>query len=334
MSKRKLTTRQSASAKRQQQRHLQRAQAGFMPEQESMLGTAQHGLLVALFGVEAEVEADDGNRYRCNLRQNLGVIVVGDRVLLRAASAGYAVIEAILPRKSFLSRPVKGNKLKAVAANIDQVFIVIAPQPKIAVNLLDSYLVAIETLKLSAVIVFNKIDLLSAVQKDEFNTWLAIYRQLNYPVIEVSAINQQGLSALHQQLQNNVSIFVGQSGVGKSSLLRNLLPVPEIKIGETTAHMHGLHTTTTARLYHLLTGGDIIDSPGIRDFILWDMTPVQIARGFVEFREFLTQCKFRDCDHKNIQGCALQQAVQANKIAPQRFISFQRILEFLGNVKR
>lgn len=322
MSKRKLTLRQSAIVKKQQQRHLQKL---LTPEEEASLGAEQRGLLVALYGVEAEVESLDGTLHRCKLRQNLGSIVVGDQVVWRELKNDGGVIEAVLPRRSLMSRPTREGSAKAIAANVDQVFIVIAPQPKPALNLLDSYLVAVESLQLTPIIIFNKIDLLTAESQLEFSQWLSIYQQLDYRILHVSAVEQQGLAALKTLLQHHTSVFVGQSGVGKSSLLRGLLATAEIKVGAATEHVHGLHTTTAARLYHLDGGGDVIDSPGVRDFILWQMTPAQIAAGFKEFRAYLGQCKFRDCDHWHNAGCALQQALEDGKISAQRFNSYQRL---------
>lgn len=334
MSKRKLTIRQSAVVNKQQQKRLLRAQQALTQDEEVSLGAEQTALLVALYGVEAEIEASGGDLYRCKLRQNLGTIVVGDRVIWRMAKDETGVIEAVMPRRSLLSRPAKDGKFKAIAANVDQVFIVIAPQPKPAAKLVDSYLVAIEALKLQPVILFNKIDLLTATEKNEFEPWLAMYRQLGYPVAKVSAAAQQGVAELKTLLQQHTSVFVGQSGVGKSSLLRCLLPEDAIKIGEETEHIHGLHTTTTARLYHLPSGGDVIDSPGVRDFILWNMTPSEVAAGFIEFHDYLGQCRFRDCDHLYSRGCALQTAVQEGKISAQRYNSYQRVVEFLAELKR
>lgn len=342
MTKRKLTIRQSSSVNRRHQKSLLHLQQATSPETETDLGAGQSGLLVALYGVEAEVEPElesgaesgKGIRYRCKLRQNLGVIVVGDRVIWRRSKDNAGIIEAVIPRRTLLSRPAREGHLKAIAANIDQVFIVVAPQPKPAVTLLDSYLVAIETLKLKPVIVFNKIELLTAAEKPGYDRWSAIYRQLAYPFVEVSATRQHGLDDLKTLLQQRTSVFVGQSGVGKSSLLRCLLPEDALKVGASTLHGHGLHTTTTARLYHLPSGGDVIDSPGVRDFILWNMMPREIAAGFIEFHDYLGQCRFRDCDHLHSPDCGLQTGIQEGKISVQRYTSYQRVVEFLATLKR
>ncbi len=335
MSKRKLTQRQSAIVNQQQQKRMQQVQHLSTPaEQDSLHAVQMTGLLVALYGTEAEVETEKNKPYRCKLRQNLGTIVVGDRVVWRALTDATGVIEAVLPRNTLLSRPIKERGVKAIAANIDQVCIVIAPQPKPVTSLLDSYLVVIETLGLTPIIVLNKVDLLTIAQKAEFDQWLANYRQLHYTLVEVSAVQQQGLAALQSVLAGRTSVIVGQSGVGKSSLLRCLLPKNSIRVCFETEHGHGLHTTTTARLYHLPSGGQVIDSPGVRDFVLWNMPPHEIAAGFKEFQPYLGSCRFRDCDHSQLFGCALQQAVQDGNVSMQRFTSYQRVVEFLTHLKR
>lgn len=319
MSKRRITKQQQTRITKQQEKRLQGASES----------SQQEGLLVAHYGVFVDVEAQDGKIYRCNIRQNLGPVVPGDRVLWEPLAEMQGVLVAVKPRANLLSRPGARGKVKPIAANIDQVILVIASEPKLAASLVDSYLVALESLKLTALIVCNKSDLIDRTADSELLTQIALYQHIGYPVLLVSAETSEGLTDLRNCLHGQTSIFVGQSGVGKSSLITSLIPETAIKPAVPAASDHGTHTTTTARLYHLLTGGDLIDSPGIREFMLWDMPAEEIARGFIEFLPFLTRCKFRNCQHLNEKNCAILQAVADGVISETRLSSYRRIVNSL-----
>lgn len=306
MTKRYLTQQQQSRITKQQQKQV-----------------AEEGLLVAHYGLYVDVETKTGQIFRCNLRQNLGTVVVGDRVLWEPQTAENGILLAVLPRQSLLSRPIAKNKTKAIAANINQVLLVFAPKPKPIASVLDSYLVAIAALNLPAILVCNKSDLLT--DNDELRQQIALYQHIGYPVLIVSAAKQSGLTELLAVLRAQTSILVGQSGVGKSSLLACI--APETAIMEKTASGdHGTHTTTTARLFHLPDGGDLIDSPGIREFTLWDMPAPEIAKGFIEFLPYLGNCKYRNCQHQNEIQCAIIEAVTNNLISKQRLASYHRIV--------
>ncbi len=336
MAKRKLSDRQRARVQQMQQRRLHKAERNKLNAEtpvlsESDLGAEQDGLLIAFYGVYADIEDQHGSVYRCYLRQNLGTVVTGDEIVWRLnLRTNEGVIIAVKSRRTLLTRPTAPGKAKAIAANVDQMILVVASQPKPAINMIDSYLVAAELNQLKATIVCNKSDLLSAQDHQELLALLAIYQQLNYPLIFASAHIQTGLDDLQQQLKNHTSIFVGQSGVGKSSLVAKLLPAEIVKV-DTLSPVgdHGMHTTTGARLYHLANGGHLIDSPGVRDFKLWDIAPEKIAAGFIEFRDYLGRCQFRDCKHETEKKCALLQAAADGIIHPTRLKSYQRILAIL-----
>lgn len=294
--------------------------------------TQQTGLVISHFGTYVDIEDKNGKIFRCNLRQNLGTLVVGDIVIWQTIDShskdeNAGVILAIQDRQSLLSRPISNEKTKAIAANVDQVVVVIAVQPQPATTLIDSYLVAIENNNMQPVIVLNKIDLLDLDAENNMTRLLDIYRALNYPVFTLSATIQFGLNDLQQQLAHKTSIFVGQSGVGKSSVLASLLPHHNFVIGENeSVQNRGLHTTTAARLYHLPCGGNVIDSPGVREFMLWDLSLPEIAQGFIEFRDYLGLCKFRDCNHDKLENCVIQEAASIGAIHPSRLQSYLRIM--------
>ncbi|MDH5765074.1 MAG: ribosome small subunit-dependent GTPase A, partial [Gammaproteobacteria bacterium] len=177
------------------------------------------------------------------------------------------------------------------------------------------------------VILFNKIDLLTSNQQF-FNDLEAEYQSIGYPVIKTSNILDQGFEQLHTVLKSRTSIFVGLSGVGKSSLINHLLPEQDIRVGELSeATGEGKHTTTNSMLYHLDGGGELIDSPGVRDFGLWNTSADCILDGFVEIRPFSGQCRFSNCHHDNEPDCAIKQALQTHKISVRRFKSYKKMLK-------
>lgn len=334
MSKRQLSRRQSwrigkiqeeraARAAKREERLLETLEGGD-------LGPERHGLVIAHFGVQVDVEDDDGSVCRCHLRANLPALVTGDRVVWRAGNQGQGVIVAQLPRRSELCRPDNRGQLKPVAANVDQIVIVFAPLPQPHANLIDRYLVAAEHAGIRPLLLLNKADLLDAENGAFIDDLLGTYRQLGYPVLEVSAQEGAGLQALRAALNDRISVFVGQSGVGKSSLVNRLLPGVDLKVGalsELTGK--GTHTTTTARLFHFPEGGDLIDSPGIREFGLGHVSRADVEDGFIELRELIGHCRFRDCRHDREPGCALLRALEEGRIQPQRLASYRHIIASL-----
>ncbi|CPR16602.1 small ribosomal subunit biogenesis GTPase RsgA [Brenneria goodwinii] len=341
MSKKKLSKGQQRRVSANHQRRLKHADKKSKVEwEDSQLGDAQEGIIISRFGMHADVESADGALHRCNIRRTIKSLVTGDRVVWRAGNEALAgisgIVEAVHPRHSVLTRPDFYDGVKTIAANIDQIVIVSAILPELSLNIIDRYLVACETLEVEPLIVLNKIDLLDEEARQFVDGLMNIYRALNYPVIMVSSHTQQGIAELEQALTGRISIFAGQSGVGKSSLLNALLALGEegILVNEVSDNSGlGQHTTTAARLYHFPHGGDVIDSPGVREFGLWHLEPEQVTRGFVEFREYMGSCKFRDCSHDNDPGCAIRAAVERGEIAEERFDNYHRILESMAQVK-
>ncbi|MCW8996409.1 MAG: small ribosomal subunit biogenesis GTPase RsgA, partial [Psychromonas sp.] len=289
------------------------------------------------FGQHADIEDENGNIQRCNLRRAVKSLVTGDRVVWRSGNKAYhgisGVVEAVHPRSTVLTRPDYYDGIKPIAANIDHIIIVSSIAPEFSRNIIDRYLIACEDIGITPIIVLNKSDLLDDESAAIIAQELQNYRDIGYQVL-YSSMHGDGLNSLKSIMKDKTNIFVGQSGVGKTSLLNMLLPEVEATTGaisETSGL--GKHTTTTARLYHFPEGGDLIDSPGIREFSLWHLTSDRIANGFIEFRPFLGKCRFRDCTHQGDPGCALIEAVAEGKIDEARYHSFLRILETMDDAK-
>lgn len=341
MSKRKLTRRQAWRIQKIQQERTERAHKRADRQQQQIsegeLGEEQNGLIVAHYGSQVDVEALHGDTppgaprtvVRCHLRANLPGLVTGDSVVWRDGNPT-GVVVAGLPRHSELSRPDNHGQLRPIAANIDYIVLVIAPRPEPHANLIDRYLVAAEAVSIEPLILLNKTDLIDASNRDDLEDLLSIYPRIGYRVLRASTRDSHGLDTLKEALNHRISVFVGQSGVGKSSLINHLLPGVDLKVGALSqGHAKGTHTTTTAKLFHFPDGGDIVDSPGIREFGLWHMSREQVLQGFREFRPFLGHCRFRDCRHSGEPGCELQAALERGDISQRRLDSFTAIAQSL-----
>lgn len=338
MAKRRLSGQQLQRIRRSQRERADRV--GEAADGE--LGAEQPGLVIAHYGRQVEVEAlagpTAGQIHRCHLRTNMAALVTGDRVVWRpeltagddsraTAAPATGVVVAGLDRRSLLARPDSHAGLpKPVAANIDYIAIVIAPEPEPFANLIDRYLVAAEATGITPLLVLNKTDLLTPANRPAIDALLEGYAAIGYRVLRAAARQQHGLDELQTVLKGATGVFVGQSGVGKSSLIGALLPGVDIRVGALSqGEAKGRHTTTTARLFHLPGGGDLIDSPGIREFGLGHLSAAEIEQGFIEFRPWLGRCRFRDCRHRQEPGCALLEAEAAGRISAGRMLSYRII---------
>ena len=288
---------------------------------------AKEGLVIAHLGQGIAVECED-NIILCQPLRKLETLAVGDKVLWSPTAPDQGRIEALLPRRSLLARPARNNKARPVAANIDKVFIVLAAEPACDFLLIDQYLAVCENNNIAAALILNKVDL---PQSDVIENELLAYQQLDYQVLRVSAKTTEGLAELKQALHNQVSVLTGQSGVGKSSITNAIIPDKNLRtnaISETTKH--GRHTTTAATLYHISTGGDLIDSPGVAIFGLADLNRQQLAQGYREFMPLIDNCQFNDCSHDLDKGCAVRAAAESGAITMVRYQRFLKLTQKMG----
>ena len=336
MAKRRISDQQQRRIQHIQQKRREKAQKNRQIKSESLsqqgLGSEQAGQVITNYGQALLIEDQNKKLYRCVARQNLGAIVCGDQVIWQAASEKEGVIVAVEERESLLQKPGFGGKLKPMAANINQIVIVSAVQPAPNPYLIDRYLVAAENLPATPIILINKIDLLNDENREQINKMVCDYQSTGYQVITASKVSEKGFDDLLNALTTHTSIFVGLSGVGKSSVINQLMPELNIRVGELSeASGEGTHTTTSSTLYHLPCDGQLIDSPGVRDFGLWNISADEILYGFIEFRDYIGHCKFSNCTHRHEPGCAIQQALHDHKISQQRFDNYQKIMhEYLN----
>ncbi len=335
------------------------APAGDEPAEMPSVDTATSlsGRVLRVHGLQSIVETDDGRQFRCAVRRLLrtlateerNIVTTGDRVWVRPAPSpptplppgargeegtplppgergwGEGFIERVEPRHGLLTRSSRGRE-HVLVANVDQVVIVMSlVEPELKPHLLDRYLVTAEQGGLKPVICLNKADLVDLVP---FQPIVGLYSQLGIPVLLTSATTGLGIDRLRARLRGRQTVFSGQSGVGKSSLLNALQPGLGLRIREVSeATQKGRHTTTTAELLRLECGGWVVDTPGVRQLQPWGILPEEVEGYFPEFRPFVALCGYPDCTHTHEDRCAVKRAVQRYQISDHRYLSYLGIFE-------
>ena len=288
------------------------------------------GRIVTHYGNQLEVEILsgplEGTTQRCHQRSSMTPLVTGDLITWKPDSMHTGIVMSQTDRNNVFGRYDGEGKFKPLASNLDCVLVVIAATPKAYLNLVDRYLVAIRKLELDALILLNKVDLIDKNKDQSLQRMIQIYSGLGYPILKVSAKSRFGFEALEKQLAGLTTVLVGQSGVGKSSLINQLGSYELAKVGSLSKNKYkGTHTTTTSRLYHL-ENFDLIDSPGIREFGLTKVTKQEVLNGFPEIQSLASNCKFRNCSHRNEPSCAIREGLKSGAIFQERLDSYQNIL--------
>lgn len=305
-------------------------------------GAQAEGLVLRSTGSWYHIRLDDGESIQARIRgklrladsQETNPVAVGDRVDLRLEEDGTGLITDVHPRHNKLSRRAAGRRVgreHVIVANVDQAWCVQAVKlPQFVNGFVDRFFVMAEGYGIPAGLILNKADLIASEEhEDAMAYWVELYAGIGYPVLTTSAETGDGIGELADALAGKLSVVSGPSGVGKSSLLQAVDPDLDLRTAAVSEKTRkGRHTTTFATLHPISTDppGWVVDTPGIREFGIWDMAPDELSGYFVEMRPYLTECRFQPCTHDHEPGCAVKAAVEDDLIAPERFLSYLSIL--------
>jgi ribosome biogenesis GTPase len=303
------------------------------------------GLVIKSTGSWYLIHAEDGRNYDCRIKgkfrikgiQTTNPIAVGDQVEFELEpKAETGVIHKLLDRKNYIIRKSinLSKQAQIIAANLDQAFLIVTlASPRTSLGFIDRFLATAEAYSIPTTLIFNKLDLFSEEGLEILAAYKNIYEHIGYPCYEVSALEGTNIDQVEQLLKDKTTLFSGHSGVGKSSLINVLLPGRDIKTGEVSEWSDkGQHTTTFAEMHTLPFGGYLIDTPGIRELGIFDITPEELGHYFREMRDLMNECKFNNCRHINEPGCAVIRAVENEEIALSRYESYLSI--YHGNETR
>jgi ribosome biogenesis GTPase len=295
--------------------------------------TCLRGRVLSVHGLLSTVEAESGALHKCATRRLLKtlstdqrhVVAAGDRVLFRPSGVDEGIIERIEPRTGTLSRESRGRQ-HVLVANVDQLLIIgSAAEPYLKPNLIDRFLVAAERERIEPLICINKVDL---VDPATLQPLVGVYSQMGYRVLLLSARTGFGIERFRRAMAGRQSVVAGQSGVGKSSLLNAIEPGLALRVASVSEESQkGRHTTTTAQLHRLTSGGYVVDTPGVRQFQLWDLVPEEVAAYYRDIRPFVSHCRYPDCTHAHEEDCAVKDGVADDLIDARRYESYRHLCE-------
>ena len=299
-----------------------------------------HGLVIKNTGSWYIVKTDEGKEINCKIKGNFRLkgirttnpVAVGDQVTILPNNDGTAFITSIDERKNYIIRRSSNLSKEAhiIASNLDQALLIVTlAHPTTSTTFVDRFLATAEAYRIPAIIVVNKIDLLSSEEDKEYlDAWCYLYRSIGYEVLEVSAQSGVGIDLLHNKLQNKTTLLSGNSGVGKSTIINRIMPNLNLRTAEiSSTHDTGMHTTTFSEMFALPYGGYLIDTPGVKGFGTIDFDRHEVAHFFPEIFEIAQNCRFGDCTHTHEPGCEVLKALENSMISQSRYNSYLSILE-------
>ena len=301
--------------------------------------TLEKGLVIKNTGSWYVVKTEDGRQIECKIKGNFRLkgirstnpIAVGDRVRIVLNPEGTAFITEIEDRKNYIIRRASNLSKQShiIAANLDLCMLVVTVNyPETSTIFIDRFLASAEAYRVPVALVFNKTDLYSEDELRYLDGLINLYTHIGYPCFRISALNNEGINEIKEELKGKITLFSGHSGVGKSTLINAILPEANLKTGEiSTAHNKGMHTTTFSEMFPVEGEGYIIDTPGIKGFGTFDMKDEEVSHYFKEIFEFSAHCKYGNCTHRHEPGCAVREAVENHYISESRYASYLNILE-------